>query len=38
MAFVAPGDAEPGTIVDVEIRDQRVAAEVVGLPFYRRDR
>jgi aminomethyltransferase len=37
MAYVAPKDAEPGTIVDVEIRDQRVAAEVVGLPFYRRD-
>jgi aminomethyltransferase len=36
MAYVAPGDAEPGTIVDVEIREQRVAAEVVGLPFYRR--
>ncbi len=36
MAYVAPGDAEPGTIVDVEIRDQRVAAEVVALPFYRR--
>jgi aminomethyltransferase len=37
MAYVAPGDAETGTIVDVEIRDQRVAAEVVDLPFYRRD-
>ena len=37
MAHVAPDDAEPGTIVDVEIREQRVAAEVVGLPFYRRD-
>ena len=36
MAYVAPKDAEPGTIVDVEIRDQRVAAAVVGLPFYRR--
>jgi aminomethyltransferase len=36
MAYVAPADAEPGTIVDVEIRDQRVAAEVVALPFYRR--
>jgi glycine cleavage system T protein (aminomethyltransferase) len=36
MAYVAPADAEPGTIVDVEIREQRVAAEVVGLPFYRR--
>jgi aminomethyltransferase len=36
MAYVAPRDAEPGTIVDVEIREQRVAAEVVALPFYRR--
>ncbi len=38
MAFVAPTDAEPGTIVDVEIRAARVAAEVVPLPFYRRPR
>jgi aminomethyltransferase len=37
IAYVAPGDAEPGTILDVEIREQRVAAEVVGLPFYRRE-
>jgi aminomethyltransferase len=37
MAYVAPGDAETGTILDVEIRDQRVAAGVVDLPFYRRD-
>jgi aminomethyltransferase len=36
MAYVAPADAEPGTIVDVEIREQRVAAEVITLPFYRR--
>jgi glycine cleavage system T protein (aminomethyltransferase) len=36
MAYVAPGDAEPGTIVDVEIREQRIPAEVVALPFYRR--
>ena len=36
MAYVAPTDAETGTILDVEIRDQRVAAEVVDLPFYRR--
>jgi aminomethyltransferase len=36
MAYVAPADAEPGTIVEVEIRDQRVPAEVVALPFYRR--
>jgi aminomethyltransferase len=38
MAYVAPGDAEPGTIVEVEIRAARVAAEVVPLPFYRRSR
>jgi aminomethyltransferase len=38
MAYVAPGDAEPGTILDVEIREQRVPAEVVALPFYRRPR
>lgn len=36
MASVAPGDGEPGTMLDVEIRDQRVAAEVVPLPFYKR--
>ena len=38
MAYVAPGDSQPGTIVDVEIRDQHVSAEVVPLPFYRRSR
>ena len=27
---------EPGTMLDVEIRDQPVPAEVVSLPFYRR--
>ncbi len=36
MAYVATADAEPGTMVDVEIRGQRVPAEVVALPFYRR--
>jgi glycine cleavage system aminomethyltransferase T len=36
MAYVATGDAEPGTILDVEIRDQRVPARVVPLPFYKR--
>jgi aminomethyltransferase len=36
MAFVAPSDAEPGTVVDVEIRAARVPARVVALPFYRR--
>jgi aminomethyltransferase len=36
LAYVAPGDAEPGTILGVEIREQRVSAEVVPLPFYKR--
>ena len=36
MAYVAPGDAGPGTILSVEIRDQRVSAEVVPMPFYKR--
>jgi aminomethyltransferase len=38
MAYVAPGDGEPGTILDVEVREQRVSAEVVPLPFYKRAR
>jgi aminomethyltransferase len=36
MAYVTPSEAEPGTVVDVAIRDQRVPAEVVPLPFYKR--
>ncbi|HEY8799436.1 MAG TPA: glycine cleavage system aminomethyltransferase GcvT [Candidatus Limnocylindrales bacterium] len=36
MAYVATADAAPGTMLDVEIRDQRIPAEVVALPFYRR--
>jgi aminomethyltransferase len=36
MAYVAPGDAEPDTRLDVEIRETRVPARVVPLPFYRR--
>ncbi len=38
MAYVAPADAAPGTMLDVEIRDARAAAEVVPLPFYTRPR
>jgi aminomethyltransferase len=38
MAYVAPADAAPGTMLDVEIRDARAAAEVVPLPFYTRSR
>jgi len=36
MAYVAPGDGEPGTILSVQIREQRISAEVVPLPFYKR--
>ena len=36
MAYVAPEDAAPSTIVDIEIRNARVPARVVPLPFYRR--
>jgi glycine cleavage system aminomethyltransferase T len=38
MAYVAPGDAAVGTMLDVEIRDGRAASEVVPLPFYSRAR
>jgi aminomethyltransferase len=37
MAYVAPPDAEPGTVVEIEIRGARVRARVVALPFYRRE-
>jgi aminomethyltransferase len=36
MAYVTPGDGEVGTMLQVEVRTQRVPAEVVALPFYRR--
>ncbi len=38
MAYVAPGDEEPGTILAVQVRDQHVDAVVTPLPFYRRPR
>jgi aminomethyltransferase len=38
MAYVAPGHSAPGTMLDVEIRETRAAAEVVPLPFYIRPR
>jgi aminomethyltransferase len=37
MAYVAPDAAEPGTVVDVEIREARVPARITTLPFYRRE-
>jgi glycine cleavage system T protein (aminomethyltransferase) len=36
MAYVAPPDGEPGTILAAEIRDTRIPVEVTTLPFYRR--
>jgi aminomethyltransferase len=36
MGYVAPADGEPGTVLEVAIRDSRVPARVVELPFYRR--
>jgi aminomethyltransferase len=38
MAYVATADGEAGTMVDVGIREQRVPAQVVAMPFYRRAR
>jgi aminomethyltransferase len=38
MAYVPTAAGEPGTMVDVGIREQRVPAQVVPLPFYRRAR
>ena len=36
MAYVTPVDGEPGTMLEVEVREQRISAQVVPLPFYRR--
>jgi aminomethyltransferase len=36
MAYVAPADTGSETMLDIEIRDARVSARVVPLPFYRR--
>ena len=38
MAYVPPDAAPAGTMLEVAIRDARVAAVVVDLPFYRRAR
>jgi aminomethyltransferase len=37
MAYTAPDAAEPGTVLDVEIREARVPARITTLPFYRRE-
>lgn len=36
MAYVPPDAAQAGTMLEVAIRDARVPAEAVALPFYRR--
>ncbi len=36
MAYVPPGHAQVGTMLEVGVRATRVPAEVVALPFYRR--
>jgi aminomethyltransferase len=36
MAYVAPADGDVGAALEVEIRDTRVPARVVPLPFYKR--
>ena len=36
MGYLPPSESRPGTMVEVGIREARVAAEVVELPFYRR--
>ncbi|RXZ44358.1 glycine cleavage T C-terminal barrel domain-containing protein, partial [Agromyces binzhouensis] len=36
MAFVAPGLAEVGSSLFVDVRGTRVAASVTALPFYKR--
>ncbi len=38
MATVAPHVAEPGSIVEVDIRGKREPARVVALPFYKRQK
>ena len=38
MAYVPPQAAATGTMLEIGIRDARVAASVVDLPFYRRAR
>ena len=36
MAYVDPAFVKPGTAIQVDIRGKEEAAQVVGLPFYRR--
>ena len=36
MGYVPPGKTAVGSQFEIGVRNQKVAAEVVGLPFYRR--
>ncbi len=36
MAYLEPGDAEPGGSVTVDFKGAGVPAEIVKLPFYKR--
>jgi len=36
LAYVPPAVAEPGTVIEVEVRGRRFAAEVVRKPIYRK--
>jgi aminomethyltransferase len=38
MGYVPPHIAQGGTVVEIEIRGRRVAAEITRLPFYKRPR
>jgi len=38
LGYVPVALAAPGTMIDIEIRGQGVAAQVVPTPFYRRER
>ncbi|MGV3733388.1 MAG: glycine cleavage system aminomethyltransferase GcvT [Microcella sp.] len=37
MAFVDPAVAEPGTVLDLDVRGTRIPATVVPLPFYKKE-
>ena len=38
MGYIDPAGAAPGTVLEVDLRGRRVAAEVTPLPFYTRNR
>ena len=38
MAYVHPDHAEPGTVLDIDVRGTRIPATVTTLPFYSREK